>query len=95
MKNITSISSSVSCSGCNLNGYICFTPNGGDYTTCPLCNYGEYGSGREDDERYKMDTIDYEDDEFITYRDMMEKIRTAAYANQLSDLNITYLYIIK
>ena len=63
MKNITSVASSVKCPGCRLNGYICFTPNGGDYTTCPLCNYGQYGSSREYDERYKMNTIDDEDED--------------------------------
>ena len=60
MKNITSVASGVSCSLCKLNGYICFTPNGGDYTTCPLCNYGEYGSSPTEE---NYDTGDFIDDD--------------------------------
>ena len=43
MKNIITFNNNVECSSCNLNGFFCYTPNGADYTTCPLCNNAEYG----------------------------------------------------
>ena len=75
MKNITSVASGVSCTLCGLNGYITQSPNGGDYITCPLCAYGQYGSSPEDDKRYKMDNIDYMDDDDLRNQAYCDKCR--------------------
>ena len=44
MKNIITFNNNVKCSSCDLNGFFCYTPKGGDYITCPLCNNPEYGT---------------------------------------------------
>ena len=60
MKNIITFNNNVKCSSCDLNGFFCYTPNGSDYITCPLCNHGEYGS-RETDPKYDIDKF-YDDE---------------------------------
>ncbi len=42
MKNANHIETIVKCYRCELGGFFCETPAGGDYTTCPLCSYGDY-----------------------------------------------------
>ena len=44
MKNITIITKYESpvCNSCNKYGFFCYTPYGGEYSTCPLCQDADY-----------------------------------------------------
>ena len=67
MKNITTITYKKGviplCTSCKIQYFICFTPNGGDYITCPLCNgieykykiypHENYDDGDDDDMHYE------------------------------------------
>jgi hypothetical protein len=44
MKNGSYVPSKSSCYKCNVEGYYCTTPEGGEYNTCPLCNNYDYMS---------------------------------------------------
>ena len=41
MKNIELLPSKVECNRCYSVKYICMTPDGGDYITCPICEDSE------------------------------------------------------
>ncbi len=45
MKNIVSFDNDVQCYSCNLNGFFCYTPQGADYYTCPLCRNYDFKNG--------------------------------------------------
>jgi hypothetical protein len=38
MKNIIYFDKNVTCYCCKKKDFFCYTPNGADYTTCPLCD---------------------------------------------------------
>lgn len=38
MKNLISFNNLNKCMNCNKNGFFCYTPDGGNKITCPLCN---------------------------------------------------------
>lgn len=42
MKNLIEINNIVTCYSCNQNGFFCYTPDGADYNTCPLCTNYDY-----------------------------------------------------
>lgn len=42
MKNIIQFNNNVTCGNCNIRGFFTTTPNGGDYTTCPLCGEADW-----------------------------------------------------
>ena len=44
MKNIlsNSLETNAVCYGCNLTGFLCTTPSGADYTTCPCCRQMDF-----------------------------------------------------
>lgn len=37
MKNVLCVDKVYNCNYCELNGFFCYTPFGGDYETCPCC----------------------------------------------------------
>ncbi len=45
MKNIVSFDNDVQCYSCKLNGFFCYTPQGADYYTCPLCRNYDFKNG--------------------------------------------------
>jgi hypothetical protein len=44
MKNIIQLGTKSCCHNCNTNGFYIFTPQGGDYTTCPSCMSPDFWS---------------------------------------------------
>jgi len=52
MKNTSYLPSLQQCHHCKLDGWFCYTPNGGDYTTCPCCGQCDF--------LHKSETITHE-----------------------------------
>ena len=79
MINITSINRRQNqiCRDCNKKQFYCVTPNGGDYTTCPICD------GRE----FKYDIYNHRDPS--TFYDNYEDEDTHNY-NYCKDCGIIY-----
>jgi len=60
MKNIIEFNhNGIRCTGCNISGFFNWTPNGGDYITCPLCNSGS--------QYIEMDNPEYEPNHDFDY----------------------------
>ena len=53
MKKIIQINSLVNCDSCDLNGFFCYTPQGADFNTCPLCGDFSYNCGLDWD-KYRL-----------------------------------------
>ena len=42
MKNLVQLNTLSSCSWCKTSGFFCYTPDGADYHTCPLCTTNDF-----------------------------------------------------
>ena len=68
------------CYQCKLAKFICYTPSGADYCTCPLCDKGTISLDIESDKN-----IEYCFDCKIIYKLVSDTVKAAGVANGYND----------
>lgn len=58
MKNIVSFNNLVKCNNCCNNGFFCYTPQNGEFITCPLCQDDDYVNDVKESDKTKYDNLD-------------------------------------
>jgi len=69
MKNLIKLNTLAKCYSCNKNMFVCYTPNGADYKTCPLCTRGDFYNlcNEEEDKKYFEKYVNDNDNIYTQY----------------------------
>ena len=69
MKNLLELKTLAECYSCNKNMFVCYTPLGADYNTCPLCTRGDFYNlcNEEENKKYFKKYYNVDDNIYEKY----------------------------